>query len=78
MDYGELTSGLTFVPGFDRVCVTVSIADDGVLEGTENFFGTLTTTDSSVVLTPDEAQVNIIEGGENILLSSCVLCMFII
>ena len=59
----------------------VAITDDDILEDTENFFGTLTTTDSSVTLTPDRAQVNIFEDpndGESKLLNSCVFCVSII
>ena len=58
----------------------VAITDDDILEDTENFFGTLTTTDSSVTLNPDRAQVNIFEDpddGEN-KLNSCVFCVSII
>ena len=56
----------------------VAITDDDILEDTEFFGGTLTTTDSSVTLTPDRAQVNFIEDpddGENKLLNSCVFCV---
>ena len=57
--------------------MNVAIADDDILEDTENFFGTLTTTDSGVTLNPDRAQVNIFEDpddGENELMSFLCFC----
>ena len=74
-DYAGTIEDLTFDGSADRNCVTVAITDDNILDVTENFFGTLTTTDSSVILSPDRAQVNIFEDpndGKNKLLHLCV------
>ena len=76
-DYTGTIEDLTFDGSTNRNCVTVTITDDDILEDTENFIGTLTTTDSSVTLTPDRAQVNIFEDsidGENKVKFMCVLC----
>ena len=70
-DYAGTTEDLIFDGSTDRNCVIVAITDDDILEDTENFFGTLTTTDSSVTLTPDRAQVNILEDPDD---GECVLC----
>ena len=57
--------------------MNVAITDYNILEDTENFFGTLTTTDSGVTLNPDRAQVNIFEDpddGENKLMYFLCFC----
>ena len=41
--------------------MNVTIVDDDIVEDTEDFFGSLTTTDSAVFLDPDRAQVIITE-----------------
>ena len=51
-----------FVPGVSRRCVNVTIANDDILEGVEDFFSTLTTTDRDVPLIPNEAQVVIADN----------------
>ena len=56
---------LTFGPGVSRRCVIVTIANDDILEGAENFFSTLTTTDLDVILLPDEADVVINEDPDD-------------
>ena len=56
---------LTFGPGVSRRCVNVTIVNDGILEGAENFFSTLTTTDLDVILLPDEADVVINEDPDD-------------
>ena len=74
-DYDGTTEDLTFYGSTDRNCVIVVITDDDILEDMENFFGSLTTTDSSVTLSPYRAQVNVFEDpndGENKLM--CVRC----
>ena len=44
----------------NRICRNVSSAEDDILEEDEDFTLTLTTTDGSVNLSPDEATVTII------------------
>ena len=46
-------------------CINVSIENDNILEDTERFFGSLTTTDGAVTLNPDQAQVNIFEDSND-------------
>ena len=53
----------TFGPGVSRRCVNVTIANDDILEGEEDFFSTLTTTDLDVLLIPNEAQVVIADNN---------------
>ena len=55
----------TFGPGVSRRCVNVTIANDDILEGAENFFSTLTTTDLDVILLPNEAEVVINEDPDD-------------
>ena len=45
--------------------MNVPIINDDILEDTENFFASLTTTDSGVTLNPDRAQVDIIEDPDD-------------
>ena len=61
IDYDAVTQTFTFGPGLVQQCATVPIEDDVILEATENFFATLTTTDSILILNPDSTQVDIIE-----------------
>jgi len=44
--------------------VNVAIISDNILEGTESFFGNLTTSDSDVTLNPSAAVVNILDVGD--------------
>ena len=67
-DYGTTDVDFVFGPGVDRVCANVPIVNDDIFEGVENFFASLTTSDSAVTLSPDEAEVIILEDpddGEN-------------
>ena len=61
VDHVEITTDFTFSPGISRLCVNVPIVNDDILEGNEDFFTSLTTTDAAVILNPDEAMVSILE-----------------
>ena len=43
--------------------MNVSIVDDNILEDTEVFFGSLTSTDLATVLNPDRTEVQIVEDS---------------
>ena len=60
-DYGEATAEFTYDADNSRHCVIVSIENDDILEDTEDFFGSLTTTDMAVTLDPERARVEITE-----------------
>ncbi len=62
-DYTGTSADLTFDGGTDRQCVTVPIINDDILEDTESFTASLTTSDSAVTLNPDLARVDISEGS---------------
>ena len=51
--------GLLFRAGQEKQCVNITILDDELLEGPENFSIILTTEASRVTLDPDHAVVNI-------------------
>ena len=59
-DYISVAEDLTFSADVDRVCRNVTTEDDTILEDDEEFTLTLTTTDGSVNLAPDQATVAII------------------
>ena len=59
VDYEALSSKLTFESTRDRVCVTIVIEDDDLLENTEEFQLLLMTTEDQVILDPDAAVVSI-------------------
>ena len=63
-DYDAATTAFTFDPSNNRQCETVIVNNDDILEGTEDFFGSLTTNDAGVTLTPDNVRVDIFEDGE--------------
>ena len=58
-DYEAVNSELTFESTRDRVCVTIVIEDDDLLENTEEFQLMLTTNEDQVILDPDAAVVSI-------------------
>ena len=61
MDYTGITTNLLFNQAVTRQCVNVPITNDDILENTENFFASLTTTVPNVVLNPARAEVEISE-----------------
>ena len=52
---------LTFSVGSPRNCQDIPIQDDDILEGTENLFTNLSTSDPDVILAPDVTEVLILE-----------------
>ena len=52
---------LTFSAGSPRNCQVIPIQDDDILEGTENLFANLSTSDPDVILAPDVTEVLILE-----------------
>ena len=52
---------LTFSAGSPRNCQDIPIQDDDILEGTENLFANLSTSDPDVTLAPDVTEVLILE-----------------
>ena len=46
-----------------QLCVNVTIVDDNILEGNEDFFANLTSTDPVVILNPHEATASISEDS---------------
>ena len=52
---------LTFSAGSPRNCQDIPIQDDDILEGTENLFANLSTSDPDVILAPDVTEVLILE-----------------
>ena len=59
-DYTSITERITFSPtSAPIVCINVSIANDVISEGPQQFGAVLTTTDSSVALNPELATIEI-------------------
>ena len=54
---------ITFTSGSTSESVTVYIIDEDDYEGTENFYATLTTTESAVKIFEDNASITIIDDG---------------
>lgn len=72
-DYSDALSILTTVdfvfakkrsvsPGSQQQCINISIISDNIVEDTEIFTVLLTTNDNAVMLSPDEAEVAIIDN----------------
>ena len=53
---------LTFSPGETLEFIIIPIVDDTIFEGSEEFKGTLTTTDAAVIITQPNATVHINEN----------------
>ena len=64
MDFIPVTqTSIVFDAGTTSQQVTVSIADDDVVENSEFFYGNLNTSDGAVILDPSAARVTILETG---------------
>ena len=59
LDYGSLELDLIFTPNLLEYNLSVDIIADDLLEGPENFFGSLETTDSDVIVSPGLATIEI-------------------
>ena len=66
-DYDAVAEVLTFSASVTRICRNVSSVEDDILEEDEDFTLTLTTTDGSVDLSPDEANVIIIDDDRTLI-----------
>ena len=59
-DYTSILQSIIFSPTSDPiVCINVSIANDVISEGPQQFGAVLTTTDNSVALSPEMATIEI-------------------
>ena len=62
MDFIRVTqTSIVFNAGTTSQQVTVSIADDDIVEDSEFFYGNLSTSDGAVILDPSAARVTILE-----------------
>ena len=74
-DYTAVTpQHLTFTSAPDQMCITVSISNDGVVEPTESFTVTLSSTDPAVQLPQPSTSVTIFDSTGKYLLSVCSGC----
>ena len=64
-DYTATSVDLTFTPGVNSLTVSVPIIDNGILEGTEQFFGDLSTSDPDVDLRPQRTTIKITDDDGN-------------
>lgn len=58
----------TFTPNNTRFCFEVEITDDGFLENEENFTVTLTSNDTMVDLSPDDATITITDNNRTLII----------
>ena len=72
-DYITVVEDLTFSADVDRVCRNVTSQDDTILEDDEEFTLTLTTTDGSVNLAPDQATFTIIDNDSKLNSATCAV-----
>ena len=62
-DFVATSETISFTTGETTQTIEVFISDDNILEGSEEFYVTLTTTDSDVVIFQPNATINIVEDG---------------
>ena len=62
-----------FSTGTTRNCQDIPIEDNDILEGTENFFANLITSDPDVILEPDVTEILVIEDPND---SMCVVITY--
>ena len=75
-DYTAVTVVLTFTPMESRVCYNVSIGNDVVYEGPEDFEVELRSNDNLINLSPDAAQITIVDDdGNNFFLVAIFIIM---
>ena len=70
MDYTAITEVLTFSGTVLRECANILITSDEIYEEDENFFVTLTTSDSDVTLNPADGEVTIIDDDGRMIMYS--------
>ena len=75
-DYAATTAPLTFLPGVNLQCASISIVDDAVLESNEDFTVQLTAQDTAAItINLNSTDVTIIDNdGE----SSCLSVSYVI
>ena len=61
VDYIAVSMDLIFSAGDTRSCLDIPIKDDNILEGTENLFARLNTSDLDLNLESDEIEILILE-----------------
>ena len=61
---------LTFTPSVTEINISVTIANDDLVEIDENFFGDLTTDAGGVIINPAEAEITILDRDGTFLRSS--------
>ena len=61
LDYTAVTTELTFDSERGRECVSIRLANDSLLEPTEEFEASLTTDEEQVILNPERAVVSILD-----------------
>ena len=54
-----MTVELTFLPGVNSSCTSITIANDDILENDETLLVQLTTTDEAIALNPSSATITI-------------------
>ena len=70
MDYTAISEVLTFSGTVLRKCANISITSDELYEEDENFFVTLTTSDSDVTLNPVDGEITIIDDDGRMIMYS--------
>ena len=74
-DYAATTVLLTFLPGVNLQCASISIIDDAVLESNEDFTVQLTAQDTAAItVNLNSTDVTITDNDGEIYLLVCVLC----
>lgn len=67
-DYVAISSLITFSPTSNTViCRNITIENDNLFEGTQQFIADLETTDPSIVLQPEMATVNIVDDDSKLI-----------
>ena len=61
LDYTAVTTELTFDSDRNRECVFIRLANDSLLEATEEFEVSLTTDEERVILNPERAVMTILD-----------------
>ena len=75
-DYTAVTVVLTFTPMESRVCYNVSIENDVVYEGPDDFEVVLRSNDNLINLSPDTALITIVDDdGNNLFLVTIFIIM---
>ena len=73
-DYSDMDGAVIFPSGNVSQCITITVSDDDVLEGDEEFYVTVFTTDNDVIINNAVANISIADNDSMFLIY--IICFY--